>query len=154
MELILWRHAEAEDSSPDLARRLTPKGEKQARRMAEWLQTHLPDSAKLLASPAVRTQQTAQALADLSGRTIKTVDALAPGASADDIFDAANWPNSRTAVVIVGHQPTLGTVAARLLASYESSMTIKKAAAWWFSSRLRDGAQETVLRVVMNSEML
>ena len=37
MDLILWRHAEAEEGDNDLARELTPKGEKQAARVAEWL---------------------------------------------------------------------------------------------------------------------
>ncbi len=34
MDLLLWRHAEAEDGTPDLKRKLTPRGEKQARQMA------------------------------------------------------------------------------------------------------------------------
>ena len=37
MDLILWRHAEAEVGSDDLARRLTVRGAKQARQMAAWL---------------------------------------------------------------------------------------------------------------------
>ena len=46
MDLILWRHAEAEvlrEGSDDLARSLTPKGERQAARMATWLDGHLPE---------------------------------------------------------------------------------------------------------------
>ena len=42
MELILWRHADAEDGLPDLSRRLTPRGIKQAERMAAWLLQRLP----------------------------------------------------------------------------------------------------------------
>ena len=41
MDLILWRHAEAIDGMPDLARKLTPKGAKQAREMAAWLRPRL-----------------------------------------------------------------------------------------------------------------
>ena len=52
MELILWRHAEAEPGEPDLGRKLTAKGEKQARRVAEWLHSHLPQTAKIYVSPA------------------------------------------------------------------------------------------------------
>ena len=37
MELILWRHAEAEDAEPDLTRNLTSKGNRQAALMARWL---------------------------------------------------------------------------------------------------------------------
>jgi phosphohistidine phosphatase len=68
MELILWRHAEAEIGEPDLGRKLTPRGEKQARRVAEWLHAQLPDSARILVSPATRAQQTAKALAEVTHR--------------------------------------------------------------------------------------
>ena len=36
MDLILWRHAEAEDGANDLARELTQKGHKQAARVADY----------------------------------------------------------------------------------------------------------------------
>ena len=64
MDLILWRHAEAEPGSPDSERALTAKGEKQAERMARWLRARLPDNAVVLASPARRTQKTVRALTD------------------------------------------------------------------------------------------
>ena len=79
MELILWRHAEAEVGEPDLGRKLTARGDKQARRVAQWLHGQLPDSARILTSPAERALQTAQALADLSRRKLRIVDTLAPG---------------------------------------------------------------------------
>ena len=40
MDLILWRHAQAEDTLPDLERQLTPLGRKQAARMAASLSSH------------------------------------------------------------------------------------------------------------------
>src|SRR5947208_88013 len=58
MELILWRHADAEDGTPDLARRLTKKGRKQAERVAEWLEERLPGDYVLLCSPALRERET------------------------------------------------------------------------------------------------
>ena len=91
MDLILWRHAEAEPGEPDLGRRLTAKGVKQAERMGAWLERHLPDSARILVSPADRAQQTALGLK----RKFKTVDELAPGASAAAVLAAANWPDSQ-----------------------------------------------------------
>jgi phosphohistidine phosphatase len=45
MDLILWRHAEAEEGGPDLERKLTPKGRKQAKRVAAWLLQRLPASS-------------------------------------------------------------------------------------------------------------
>lgn len=154
MELILWRHAEAELGEPDLGRKLTARGEKQARRMAGWLHAQLPDSALVLVSPAARAQQTAKALAMHSKRKLKTVDQLAPGAGADDLLAAVDWPNGKSTVVVVGHQPTLGWVASRLLAGRELDWSIKKGGVWWISSRERDGASQLVLRAVIGPDLL
>src|SRR5690349_5223163 len=103
MDLILWRHAEAEDGAPDLQRELTAKGRKQAQRVAEWLQQRLPDSYVLVASPAARAQQTAEAL----GRRFRTEPSIAPGASVAALLKAAQWPDHKGCVVLVGHQPDL-----------------------------------------------
>lgn len=154
MELILWRHAEAEIGEPDLGRKLTPKGEKQARRMAQWLHARLPDSARLVASPAARAQQTAQALAELTHRKFKTIEAIAPDASAEALLAAVDWPRARQPVVVVGHQPTLGFVVSRLLGGAESDWSIKKGAVWWLQSRSRGGADQVVARAVINPDLL
>lgn len=150
MELILWRHAEAEDSSPDMARELTAKGSLQAQKMAVFLQRHLPANTRILVSPATRTRQTVAALTD----KFTVVNSLAPNASAHAILQAARWPQSSEPVLIVGHQPTLGAVAALLLGSAEASLSIKKGALWWFSRRARDDAAQTTLRLVITPEML
>src|SRR5215470_10156490 len=105
MDLVLWRHAEAETGEPDDARRLTTKGKKQARRAAEWLHKNLPNSARILVSPAVRAQQTAAFLAEHSSRKVKTIAALAPGAGAAEILEIVGWPAAQGCVVVVGHQP-------------------------------------------------
>ena len=150
MELILWRHAEAESGEPDLDRRLTAKGVKQAARVAAWLERHLPDSCRVLVSPARRAQQTAAAL----GRKFKTVADLAPGASVAAVLAAANWPDSREPVLIVGHQPTLGEVASLLLAGEEAGWSIKKGACWWLTDRDRDGSAAVLLRVAIGPEFV
>ena len=65
MDLILWRHAEAVAERPDLddlERALTPKGERQAQRMGEWLNQRLAESTRILVSPALRCQQTVRGL--------------------------------------------------------------------------------------------
>ena len=56
MDLILWRHADAEDvgSQGDAARNLTKKGRKQAERIAEWLRPRLEGDWRILCSPAAR----------------------------------------------------------------------------------------------------
>ena len=145
MDLILWRHAEAEPGEPDLGRRLTAKGLKQAERMGAWLEHHLPDSARILVSPADRAQQTALGLK----RKFKTVDEMAPGASVAAVLAAADWPDSREPVVVVGHQPTLGAVASFLLSGEEAYWAVRKGAVWWLSNRDRSGPSAVVLRVVI-----
>ena len=99
MELILWRHAEAEDGFPDAARKLTAKGLDQAKRMSDWLKSELPDNTLVIASPARRTQQTAMALRS----DFVTNNEIGPGASVKSILTAATWPNAQGAVLIVGH---------------------------------------------------
>jgi len=152
MNLILWRHAEAEDyASTDLARALTTRGRKQAQNVAKWLRTRLPDDAVILASPAVRTIQTAETLSD----QYRVVRELAPNASALDVLTAAGWPKGiAETVVIVGHQPTLGHVAARLLASSDASWPIKKAGLWWIVSRERHGDDQAVLHAAITPELV
>jgi len=150
MDLILWRHAEAEPGEPDLGRRLTAKGIKQAERVATWLDGHLPDATRILTSPADRAQQTALALR----RKFRVVPELAPGATVSDVLAAAGWPDARDAVLVVGHQPTLGEVAATLLAGEERPWSMRKAGVWWLSNRVRDGTAGVVLRVVIGPDFV
>ncbi len=150
MDLILWRHCEAEPGEPDLGRRLTSKGTKQAERMAEWLERHLPDSCRILVSPADRAQQTAMALQ----RKSRTVPELGPGASVTAALAAANWPDSREPVMIVGHQPTLGMIVSFLLSGEEAYWSVRKGAVWWLSNRVRDGGAAMVLKVVIGPDFL
>jgi phosphohistidine phosphatase len=154
MNLILWRHAEAEDAEPDLARRLTPRGRKQAARVAHWLREHLPERFVVLASPAIRTRQTADAL-----EVEYTVDhRLAPGMDVAHYIAAAQWPEgpkeASGAVVVVGHQPVLGRLASLLLAGREQDWAVRKGAVWWVSTRERSGQEQVVLRCVLNPEQL
>lgn len=163
MDLILWRHAQAQmllaedgesvlpfELERDLARPLTPKGQRQAERMAMWLNQRLPDTTRVLVSPALRTQQTAAAL----GRKARTVDTLNPLASVDDLLLAARWPVSRDPVLIVGHQPTLGLLAARLLAGQDQPWAVRKGAVWWLRSREREGDAQVVLHAVVPPDMV
>ena len=151
MDLILWRHAEAEEGgTDDLRRRLTSKGRKQATRAAEWLLQRLPSRFSLIASPALRAHQTAQAL----GMPIKAEQALAPGASAKAIIEACAWPAYRGAVVVVGHQPDLGRTLAQLVCGAGGPWSIKKGAFWWISNRVRDGDAQVVVRAVVSPDLL
>ena len=150
MDLLLWRHADAEDGIPDAGRALTKKGLKQAKQVAQWLKPRLPSGCLILASPTKRAQQTAAAL-DLPYTTERRI-----GVQADiaDLIAASNWPERKGTVILVGHQPTLGQLAARLLSGEPSDWNIKKGALWWFSSRTRYGNIQTVLRAVISPDLL
>lgn len=150
MNLILWRHAEAEDGVPDSARLLTAKGKKQADKMATFLRATLPQDIRVLVSPAKRTLQTAQAFTDHF--TIDT--GVGPGASPEAILKAANWPDGDDSVLIVGHQPALGEAAALLMTGHADYWSVKKGAAWWFNCQAREGDFQTSLRLVIAPDHL
>ena len=153
MDLILWRHAEAhEPEAPggDLERALTAKGERQAARVAAWLNRQMPASTRVLASPARRAQQTAAALE----RKVKTVAELAPEGTVEALLHAVRWPDAREPVLIVGHQPTLGVAAAYLLAGLAQPWAVRKGALWWLRARERDGELQVVLHAVVSPELV
>ncbi|OYU28027.1 MAG: histidine phosphatase family protein [Burkholderiales bacterium PBB2] len=162
MDLILWRHAEAEllpEGGTDVARRLTPKGERQAQRMAAWLNSRLAANCRVIASPAVRTHRTALAL----GRDLHLLPALLPDAQPQALLEAAGWsltgpspdPGADAAsVLVVGHQPTLGRVAALLLSAQDQAWAVKKGAIWWLRARERHGRPEVTLHTVLAPDQL
>ncbi len=132
MQLILWRHAEAEDSGPDSARRLTERGRRDAEHVAKWLAKRLPEKPRVLASPARRAQETASILA----RHFETHAALDVGADPQAILDAAGWPRGdERPVVVVGHQPSLGAAAMLALSGEAAPLELKKGALVWLESR-------------------
>lgn len=153
MDLLLWRHAEAEEGSPDLKRKLTARGEKQAQQIAAWLKQHAPKKLRILASPALRCQQTAKAL----GLAFATDKRLGTDGNPTNLLAAVGWPDGgkegNSAVLVVGHQPMLGQTAALLLSDSEADWSIKKGALWWFSNRTRQGETQTVLRAVIPPEL-
>ncbi len=176
MQLILWRHAQARDGTPDLARELTAHGREQARAMAAWLRPRLPEGATLIASPALRSRQTAEALAErfeidagiapdasledhlaVIGRLRAGVCAQAgngkvrgqpPGAGREQPADDA------AALVLVGHQPTLGLLASHLLAGQALDWRVRKGAIWWLATRAREGHTRFWLRAVIDPATL
>ncbi len=157
MDLILWRHAEAEDGpggdlegNRDMERSLTSRGEKQAARMASWLDRQLPEGARIFTSPARRCEQTALAL----GRKYKIRAELAPGATPAQLLELVQWPLSKSPILVIGHQPTLGQTIAQLLGLSAGDGPVKKGALWWLRSRDRDGLSQTVVVTVQSPEML
>jgi len=157
MDLILWRHAEAEDlpegdpqAGGDLERSLTARGEKQAARMANWLDRQLPEGTRILVSPARRCEQTALAL----GRKYKIRNELAPDATAAQLLELVQWPSAKSPILVVGHQPILGEAIAQLLGLRAGDFPVKKGAVWWLRSRDREGHNQTVVVTVQSPEVL
>lgn len=157
MDLILWRHAEAEDSAEgdaltaqDLDRCLTQRGEKQALRMAAWLDRQLPEGTRIWVSPARRCEQTALAL----GRRYKVRTELAPDATANQLLELVQWPAHKYPVLVIGHQPVLGQTISQLLGLSESECAVKKGALWWLRNRQREGHSQTVIVTVQSPEVL
>ena len=141
MDLILWRHAHARDlveGEEDIQRPLTPRGEIEA------------DGLRVLASPAVRTEQTVKAL----NRKYKLRAELLPDGLPQDLLELAQWPSAQGTVLVVGHQPMLGQVAAQLLGMQASECAIRKGSVWWLRQRQRLDATETVLLTVQSPEFL
>lgn len=153
MDLIFWRHAEAFeplDGQDDLSRTLTPKGEKQALRMSQWLDRQLPEGVRIISSPAVRCEQTVKPL----GRKVKYKSEILPNASLDDLLVTSGWPDSKMSVLIVGHQPVLGQAIAYLLGLPNGECSVRKGAVWWLRSRVRDGMTQTIVVSVQTPELL
>jgi phosphohistidine phosphatase len=152
MELILWRHADAEDHARggDIARALTRKGRKQAERMAEWLRPLVGAQWRILASPARRALETVKPL----DRPFEECEAVGLSATVESVLEAAGWPSGERPVIVVGHQPTLGQVVARLLGDREGDVSVRKGAIWWFETRSRGGDPEVVLKCVMEPDLL
>ena len=153
MDLILWRHAEALDESEameDLQRPLTSRGEKQAARMAAWLDRQLPDGARVICSPARRTEQTALAL----GRKYKLRAELLPGCTPAELLELVQWPQGKGTVLVVGHQPVLGQTIAELVGFSAADCSVRKGAVWWLRQRQRLESIQTVIVTVQSPEVL
>ena len=150
MELILWRHAEAEDGTPDNERELTAKGVKQARRMASWLKTRLPENTVVMVSPAKRTLQTVRELT----ANFRIVSAVGTSGSSESLLAAINWPQAEENVLVVGHQPILGETAALLLTGRKDQWQIKKGAVIWLSRHYHAASARAELRAAISPKLL
>lgn len=153
MDLIFWRHAEAQEwteGCDDMQRSLTQRGEKQAARMAQWLDRQLPDGVRIVCSPARRTEQTALAL----GRKYKLRNELAPDGTPEQLLELVQWPASRQTFLVIGHQPLLGQTIARIAGLKEDECAVRKGAVWWLRHRERAQGAQTVVVTVQSPEML
>ncbi len=152
-EIIFWRHAEAHDASEgqsDLERKLTVKGQRQAERVAFWLDRNLPQHCKVYVSEAKRAQQTARCLP----RKHKALAELNPDARPQDVLAAVGWCIQTEPIVLIGHQPWIGECIHWLLMDGTAPFAIRKGAAWWLQSRAREAANEVIVRAVVTPELM
>jgi phosphohistidine phosphatase len=117
--LMLLRHAKSSWSDPGLAdvdRPLSPRGERAARRIAEYLRRNGIRPSLVLCSPARRTRQTLDAIEPALGTTCAVE--LAPelyGASAETLLERLRAvPDSADSVLLIGHNPGLEELALML----------------------------------------
>ncbi len=133
-----------------MERPLTAKGRAQAKKVAHWFSERLPKDARILVSPALRTLQTADALEC----KYEVVADLAPGADAAHVLNAVGWPDAKGAVLVVGHQPTLGDTTSLLLFGETQGMSIKKGGVIWLTNRVRGEIPQTILKAAITPEFL
>jgi phosphohistidine phosphatase len=117
MRLYLVRHAKAEQGEPDELRRLTPDGLAAARELGARLAREGVAPDAVLSSPLLRARETAEEIARATDADAEPVELLAPGATAQDVTEALTGRGET--VVVVGHQPDCGRIAAELTGGEE-----------------------------------
>ena len=120
MELLIVRHAIAFERNPerwpdDGARPLSPRGVMRARRAAAGLKKLAVRPVRVLASPLVRTQQTAAILTQYAGWPRALLcPLLLPGGSPQELLALLSRTRGKR-LAVVGHQPDLGRLIASCL---------------------------------------
>lgn len=108
--IYLLRHGDAEDGSgDDAARRLTPKGERQAQAAGEALTALGADIDACLTSPKVRAAETARIACAALGLEPEATEELRGGP-----FDSLSLSTGRGDTLLVGHEPDFSGEVARL----------------------------------------
>jgi phosphohistidine phosphatase len=108
--IYLLRHGDAEEGTgDDAARRLTPKGERQARAAGEALRSLSTQVDACLTSPKVRAADTARLSCEALGLEPEIAEDLREGT-----FDSLALAAGRGDVLLVGHEPDFSGEVARL----------------------------------------
>jgi phosphohistidine phosphatase len=133
IELYLIRHglaaARGEEWPDDNKRPLTHKGIVRLRREARALEALGVAFDQIVTSPLVRARQTAEILAEGVGSKppIAAADALAPGGTTAQAIEELGKYARRKRIAIVGHEPNLGELAAKLIGA-RAALEFKKGA--------------------------
>lgn len=121
LELYLIRHgvaAERGDEYPDDSKRpLTSAGIKRLHLEARALNALGIGFDHIISSPLTRTKQTADILVETlkTAPTLSTSDALAPAGTPSAVFQELGRHMRKGRIALVGHEPNIGELAARLI---------------------------------------
>lgn len=135
-ELVLLRHGIAEERSPDRAdagRALTDQGRQRTRAVLRRALSLGLQAERLVSSPLIRARQTAEiALAVGLAPALELAESLVPGADPLPLVEAwlasgRNGEPTQHRLLLVGHEPDLGLLAARLIGAAPGSITLRKA---------------------------
>lgn len=150
MNLILWRHAEAENHHNDKFRKLTDKGCQQAKISADWLRAHLSkDNYQVYTSEAIRTQQTASYLQ----QSFIIEPLLNIDTCQHNLTNLLHQQAKGSTIIWVGHQPWIGQFCSYLLNGVwlpQLFWSVKKSAFWWFEISFFHSYPTTQLKVVLH----
>jgi phosphohistidine phosphatase len=105
---------------PDDERPLTPEGERRFRKAAKGLARIVRRPDVLLSSPLPRAHRTAEIAARAWKRTLVTDAPTLAGAAFEDVARLLEEHKDKRLVALVGHEPSLSEVLARLLGSKDS----------------------------------
>lgn len=137
MELILVRHADAEDEAEsDFARELTAKGRKQSARVGKFLARLGLRPDMIVTSPLVRAQQTAAILHEETAAVNGVAEdkRLACGMTPEEAYAVAEEYGCEGTLLLVGHEPDFSRLAADLTGMAGSgNLEIKKASCAMFA---------------------
>lgn len=118
-DVLIMRHGEAASGYPDHARRLTPRGESEAEKMARWLAGRVAEGElaipRMYASPYARAQQTAQTLCDVLGAPLETLDFITPEDAPSAVSDWLLHQPLGAPIMLVSHMPLVGDLAGLLV---------------------------------------
>jgi len=125
VRLLIIRHAIAVERGtpgiPDDERPLTPEGEKKFKRAAQGLAKASPKPDAILSSPLPRAFRTAEiAAAAFGGKLAPLKTPALVGGSLEDLKGALASYGADTTVALVGHEPHLSGVLAKLVGSAAS----------------------------------
>ena len=129
MKLLIVRHATAEDGGPNLRdwdRALTDDGRAEASVVSTALHVLGIVPVVVLSSPLVRARQTAEIVAGELGLDVTLADELQSGAASLDHAQRLLARHTVDTAMLVGHEPDLSSLAARLVNADERGMLLKK----------------------------